>query len=172
MTIEAKPLSNSQVKLAQDTIKAAVSADRADNTLTKRVDALRKSGVSADDIKGGGRLFADFQRITAETALTAAQFATWSDESLAQGKTIKGKRVDTERGKLVKRINSIVARVRAKLKVPTKKGATAKRSATDVFFDTVDKYVKAFAQDGASDKFDFDPTIARAALVKLIKEIK
>ena len=172
MTIESKPLSNSQVKAAQDTIKAAVSADRADTTLAKRVDALRKSGVSADDIKGGGRLFADFQRVAAETALTGAQFATWSDDSLAQGKTIKGKRVDTERGRLVKRVNSIVARVRAKLKVPAKKGATAKRSATEVFFDTIDKYVAAFGKDDASNKFDFDPVAARKHLAALIKELK
>lgn len=54
------------------------------------------------------------------------------------------------------------------------KGADAAkpRTATQIFFDMVDTYTKAFADDKAGDKFDFDPILARKYLVAMIKELK
>lgn len=164
--------SNTQNDAAIDAIKAAVSADKATAKLDNAVATLRDAGIASDDISKDGKHLTDFQRLCAETSLNAKQFATWSDDSLAQGKTINGKRVDTERGKLVKRVNSIVARIRAKLKEPVKKGTRATKSPTEKFFNTLDDYIKRFAADDASDKFDFDPTIARAAFVDLAKQLK
>lgn len=164
--------SDTQNNAAINAIKAAVSADKATSKLDDAVATLRDSGITSDDISNGGKYLSDFQRLCAETSLNAKQFATWSDDSLAQGKTINGKRVDTERGKLVKRVNSIVARIRAKLKEPVKKGTRATKSPTEKFFAIMDDYIKRFAADDASDKFDFDPTIARAAFVDLAKKLK
>jgi hypothetical protein len=164
--------SNTQNDAAINAIKAAVSADKATAKLDNAVATLRDAGITSDDISKDGKHLTDFQHLCAETSLNAKQFATWSDDSLAQGKTINGKRVDTERGKLVKRVNSIVARIRAKLKEPVKKGTRATKSPTEKFFNTLDDYIKRFAAGDASDKFDFDPTIARAAFVDLAKKLK
>ena len=183
MTIEAKPLSNSQVTAAKDVIKAAESERRASERFTARVAKLRESGVTADDIKDGGRLLADFQRLTAETILNEKELTMWANEELAQTKTVNGKRVNMPRGAVIKRVNSVIRRIREKLaaapagdgkaKGKSSNGAgKAKRSSTQVFFDTLDGYVKAFADEKASDKFEFDTKIARAAFVKLLKELK
>lgn len=173
-TLETTPMtfSNTQNVAAINAIKAALSADKATAKLDGAVATLRDSGITSDDISNGGKYLSDFQRLCAETSLNSRQFAKWSDDSLAQGKTINGKRVDTERGKLVKRVNSIVARIRAKLKEPAKKGKRTTKSPTQKFFGTLDEYIKRFAADDASDKFDFDPTIARAAFVELAKKLK
>lgn len=163
---------NTQRDAAVNVIKAAVSAGKADATLSDRAAKLVEAGITAKDISKDGAHLSAFQSLTAETSLTAKQFATWSDTSLAQGVTVDGKRVDTERGKLVKRVNSVVARIRAKLKEPATRGTRTTKTPTQKFFAMLDEYVERFGKDGASDAFEFDPTVARAAFVKLIKELK
>jgi hypothetical protein len=181
-------LSNAQTAAAFAVIKAADSAGRADATLTERAQDMREAGFKSEDISGKGQHFAAFQRLTAETILTPKQFETWGNAEMTSKVRKDGKQVNTARGLLVDRVNSVIKRVRDRLakleaapasdgkgkgKGASNKGAgKAKRSSTQVFFDTLDGYVKAFAKDDASDKFEFDTKIARAAFVKLLKELK
>ena len=181
-------LSNAQTAAAFAAVKAAIAAGKADATLTDRARDLRDAGFKSADIAGKGQHFGDFQRLVAETALTSKQLATWSNTELASKVRDKsGKQTNTARGLLVDRVNSIVKRVRDRLaklenepadaskgkaKGKSTGAGKAKRSSTEVFFATIDDYIKKFGGDDASDKFDFDPKIARAALVKLIKELK
>lgn len=179
-------LSNAQTAAAFAVIKAAVSADRADSTLTDKARDMRDAGFKAEDIAGKGQHFAAFQKLTAETALTAQQHATWSNTELAIKVRKDGKQLNTPRGLLVDRVNSIIKRVRDRLakldaepasegkaKGAGNKGAgKAKRSSADVFFATVDDYIKKFSADDASDKFEFDTKLARGHLVAMLKELR
>lgn len=161
-----------QSNAAINAAKAAVASDKATGTLENRAAELVKAGITVEDISRDGRFLNEFQRIMAETALTAKQFATWGDDSLAQGKVVNGKRVDSERGTLVKRVNSLIRNVRNKMKEPAKTGARSTSTPTEKFFKVLDDYVERFGKDNASDVFDFDPQTARVAFVKLIKELK
>jgi hypothetical protein len=179
-------LSNAQTAAAFAVVKAAIVADRADTSLSARTQDLRDAGFKAEDISGKGQHFAAFQRLTAETILTAKQLETWGNVELTSKIRKDGKQVNTARGHLVDRVNSVIRRVRdrlAKLEAaPASEGkgkgkssngaGKAKRSSTQVFFDTLDKYVAEFAKDTAPEKFEFDPKLARKHLVALIKDLK
>lgn len=181
-------LSNTQTAAAFAAIKAAESSSRADATLTERARDMFDAGFKSSDIAGKGQHFTAFQSLTAETILTPKQFETWGNAELASKVRKDGKQVNTARGLLVDRVNSVIKRVRdrlAKLEsapadasgkangaAKANGAGKAKRSSTDVFFATIDDYIKKFAQDGASDKFDFDPKLARDHLVALIKELR
>lgn len=180
-------LSNAQTAAAFAVIKAADSAGRADATLTERAQDMREAGFKAEDIAGKGQHFAAFQRLTAETILTAKQFETWGNAELASKIRKDDKQVNTARGLLVDRVNSVIKRVRDRLakleetpaetdgkgKAASGKGAgKARRSSTQVFFDTLDGYIKAFAKDDASDKFEFDPKLARELIAAMLTKLR
>ncbi len=167
---------NTQRDAAINAIKAAAASDKADNRLASAAADLVESGVKADDIKAGGDHLKEFQDIAAQSTLTSKQYATWADESLAQGKTVDGKRVDTERGKLVKRVNSFIARVRGKMTAPVKKGAAGPtRSLDQIIAEQCDAWIKRIAKDKDSENFKFgdaDPVAVRKALVGVIAAFK
>jgi len=166
---------NTQRDAAINAIKAAASADRANNRLETSALALVDAGISAKDISKDGAHLAEFQSITAETILSAKAFATWADTSLAQGKMVNGKRVDSARGKLVKQVNSFVARVRAKMQEPAKRGAQGPaRTLDQMIVDQCDKWMKRIAKDKDNEKFQFgdaDPVAAFTALKAVVAAI-
>jgi hypothetical protein len=53
-----------------------------------------------------------------------------------------------------------------------KRGTKEKTTATQGFFKVMDGYVERLAKHDASDKFDFDPLMARAALVAMLKQLR
>lgn len=166
-------VTNAQTVAFDRAIKAGASLGKAESAFAIRVADLREAGFTAGDLKGEGQFFTWAQRRTAELTLNKAQFATWADESLAQGVTKNGKRVDTERGKLVKRVNASLARIRKALAAaPEKRGAAERATPTESFFNQIDKLVKRLSGDKASDTFDFDPILARKHLVAMIKDLK
>jgi hypothetical protein len=161
--------------------KAGVNATKAQDTLDARASDMLKAGVASADIGRDGAHLAEFQEVTARVALSAAELVTYADTSLASkirtkdadGKT---KQVNTPRGKLVDRVNSIVKRVRDAMARIEKEGVTRgpkeKSTPTEAFFKAIDGYVERFAKTDASDVFDFDPTVARAALVAMLKTLR
>ena len=161
--------------------KAGVNATKAQDTLDARASDLLKIKVASADIGRDGVHLAAFQDVTARVALTAAELATYSDTSLAskiRTKTPDGKvkQVNTPRGKLVDRVNSIVKRVRDAMARIEKDGVTRgpkeKSTPTEAFFKVVDGYVERFAKPESSDVFDFDTVAARAALVAMLKTLR
>lgn len=154
--------------------KAAKSATAADTTLTERATQLVALDINADDIGKGGRYLAYLQSVAAETNLTSKEFTVWGDESLAQGKSVEGKREDTQRGKLVKRVNAYVKRIRDKVKSVQSGGTGPKEASTptEAFFKAIDGYITRFSKEDASDRFEFDPRTARTALMTMIKDLK
>ena len=167
---------NTQRDAAINAIKAAASADRADNKLALAASDLVESGIAVDDIKAGGKHLKEFQDIAAQSTLTEKQYATWADDSLAQGKTVNGKRVDTPRGKLVKQVNSFIARVRAKMATPAKKGAQGPARRLDqIIAEQCDAWIKRISKDKDSENFKFgdaNPIAVRAALKDVIAAFK
>jgi len=171
-----KELSNAQRNAAIEAIKAAKSVAGADNKLAARAADLLDAGITAPMIGKGGDYLAAFQHVAAETTLTEKQFETWGDTSLAQGKSVNGKRVDTPRGKLVKQVNAIVARVRNKLKEPVKTGAQGQRRSMDqMIAETCDKWIKRITENKDKETFNFgdaDPIAVRKALQDVIATFK
>jgi hypothetical protein len=60
----------------------------------------------------------------------------------------------------------------AMAKPKEKRGAKEKTTPTQAFFKQIDAYVERLAKDDASDKFEFDPVVARAALVAMLKTLR
>ena len=161
--------------------KAGVNATKAQDTLDARASDLLKVNVASADIGRDGVHLAEFQDVTARVALTAAELAVYADTSLASKIRTKApdgkvKQVNTPRGKLVDRVNSIVKRVRDAMARIEKEGVTRgpkeKSTPTQAFFKAIDGYVERFAKTDASDAFEFDPTVARAALVAMLKTLR
>ena len=169
-------ISNTLPNLFSDAAKASAKLESATRSLDASAAALADAGVGIADISRDGVHLADFQRITAETALTEKQFATWADTDLAMKIRVDGKQVNTERGKLVDRVNSLIRNVRNAMKRAEEKpsnGAGAKKNTpTESFLKVVDDYIARFSKDDASDKFDFDPKVARKHLVAMLKDVK
>jgi hypothetical protein len=166
MTITNNPARAAFLDLAKE-VKAG------DNRLAKLVQPLIKLDVTKDDLKGSGKYFADLKEGVALAYLTPAEYKIFSDTSLAQ----KVNGVLTERGSIMAGVASNIAKVRAKIieamAMPKeKRGPKEKSTPTQAFFKVIDEYVERFAKDGASDTFDFDPITARAALVKMLSELR
>jgi hypothetical protein len=169
-------ISNTTTVLFSDAAKASANLERGKNSLASAASALIEAGISVADISRDGVYLAEFQRITAEIVLTSKQFATWSDTELAIKVRVDGKQVNTERGKLVDRVNSLIRNVRNAMKRAEEKpsnGAGAKKNTpTGSFLKVVDDYIARFSKDDASNKFNFDPKVARKHLVAMLKDIK
>jgi hypothetical protein len=141
--------------------------------MTKLVAPLVALNVGKADLVGGGAYYADLLDATAQAYLTPAQYKVFADTSLAT--RTKGEL--TPRGELKAAMSSKVAKVRAgilaAMALPKeKRGKVEKGTPTAVFFAAIDGYVERFAKPDASDKFDFDPVFARAALVALLKQLR
>lgn len=172
-----KTFTNAQNVAAIEAIKAAASADRADGKLSKAAASLLDAGVEAKDIARGGQYLAAFQDLAAQVTLTTAQYDVWADTSLAQGKTVNGKRVDTKRGSLVKRVNAFVARVRNKLNAPAPKtGAQGQRRTMDqIIAKQCDAWIKRITENKDKETFNFgdaDPVAIREALKQVVAAFK
>ena len=154
--------------------KALASAQINHERATGRIVVkLIQEGVGTADISKGGRYLAAFMEGVASAVLTEKQLKVWDDTSLA---TRAGGQ-HTERGQLMTRVSSRASKVRAAFKAlaeePADRGARGQNSSpTQTFFKVIDKYVERFAKEDASDKFDFDPKLARQRLVALVKELK
>ena len=143
------------------------------NRMDKLVAPLVKLDMLPDDLKGGGKYHADLKDGVAQTYLTPAQYKVFSDTTLA----IKIKGELTPRGTLQTKVSSNVDKVRkailvAMAKPKEKRGAKEKTTPTQAFFKQIDAYVERLAKDDASDKFEFDPVVARAALVAMLKTLR
>ena len=143
------------------------------NRMGKLVAPLVKLDVAPADLKGGGKYHADLKDGVAQTYLTPAQYKVFADTTLA----IKVKGELTPRGKLQTKVSSNVDKVRAailrEMALPKeKRGKVEKATPTEVFFKTINTLVERFAKPDASDKFDFDPVVARAALVAMLKNLR
>ena len=141
--------------------------------MSKLVAPLVKLDVLPDDLKGGGKYHDDLKQAVAQAYLTPAQYKLFCDTSLS----IKVKGELTERGALLPKVSSNVDKVRkaiiAALALPKeKRGKVEKATPTEGFFKAIDGYVERFAKPDASDKFDFDPVVARAALVAMLKTLR
>ena len=180
-------LTNSQVAAADAAIAAALSAEKVEGRLDKSALELIKSGFKPDFISQGGSHLAWMQERVARATLTEKQFATWANVELAASFKKDGKNVKTDRGNLVDKVNSRIRRIREAMKRVTnpasagsetkKSGAGAgaggrKSTPTESFFKALDGYIQRFAKEDASDKFAFDPRLAREKLVALVKELK
>ena len=139
--------------------------------MTRLVQPLVKLNITPDDIKGTGKYYADLKDAVARAYLTPKQYAIYSNKELSQAE-------GTERGKHVRNVGSSTSKVRdAILKAMAnpagKRGARGKnKTPTEAFFESMVKYVDRFSKEDASDKFDFDPKLARQRLVALVKELK
>lgn len=143
------------------------------NRMGKLVAPLVKLDVAPADLKGGGKYHEDLKSGVAQAYLTPAQYKVFADTTLA----IKVKGELTPRGKLQTKVSSNVDKVRkaivAAMALPAeKRGKVEKATPTQVFFKTIDQMVERFAKPDASDKFEFDPVVARAALVAMLKNLR
>ena len=141
--------------------------------MAKLVAPLVKLDVLPDDMKGGGKYHADLKDGVAQAYLTPAEYKVFNDTSLS----IKVKGELTPRGTLQTRVSSNVDKVRkaiiAAMALPKeKRGKVEKATPTEGFFKAIDGYVERLAKPDASDKFDFDPVVARAALVAMLKTLR
>ena len=141
--------------------------------MAKLVAPLVKLDIKPEDLKGSGAYYADLKDATAQAYLTPAKYKIFADESLAQ--RTKGEL--TERGTIIAGVSSNVDKVRkaiitAMAAPKEKRGAKEKTTPTQAFFKQIDAYVERLAKDDASDKFEFDPVVARAALVAMLKNLR
>lgn len=141
--------------------------------MDKLVAPLVKLDMLPDDLKGGGKYHADLKDAVAQAYLTPAQYKLFNDDTLS----IKIKGELTARGKLQPKVSSNVDKVRkailtAMAKPKEKRGVKEKTTPTQKFFKEMDAYVERFAKNDASDKFEFDPVVARTALVAMIKNLR
>lgn len=141
--------------------------------MAKLVEPLVKLDVLPDDLKGGGKYHADLKDGVAQAYLTPAQYKVFADTTLAT--RIKGEL--TPRGTLQQKVSPNVDKVRkaiiAAMALPKeKRGKVEKATPTQGFFKAIDGYVERLAKPDASDKFEFDPTVARAALVAMLKQLR
>jgi hypothetical protein len=164
-------LTNNPARAAFVTIAAEVKGHG--GRMAKLVAPLVKMDVLPDDLKGGGKYHADLKDGVAQAYLTPAQYKVFADTTLAT--RIKGEL--TPRGTLQQKVSPNVDKVRkaivAAMALPKeKRGKVEKNTPTQVFFKTIDTMVERFAKPDASDKFDFDPVVARAALVAMLKTLR
>jgi len=164
-------ITNNPARAAFVTIAAEVKGHG--NRMTKLVAPLTKLEVQPDDLKGGGKYHADLKDGVAQAYLTAAQYKVFADTTLAT--RIKGEL--TPRGTLQQKVSPNVDKVRkaiiAAMALPKeKRGKVEKATPTQGFFKAIDGYVERLAKPDASDKFDFDPVFARAALVAMLKQLR
>jgi hypothetical protein len=164
-------ITNNPARAAFVTIAAEVKGHG--GRMAKLVTPLIKLNVTPDDLKGSGAYYADLKDATAQAYLTPAQYKTFTDTSLS----IRVKGELTERGTIIAGVASNVDKVRkaiiAAMALPKeKRGKVEKATPTEGFFKAIDGYVERFAKPDASDKFDFDPVFARAALVALLKQLR
>jgi hypothetical protein len=140
------------------------------NRMAKLIAPLVKLDLTAADIKGGGKYYADLKDGVAQAYLTPAQYKVFCDKTLSQAE-------GTPRGKYVRDVGSSTTKVRAAIlremaKPKEKRGKVEKTTPTQAFFKQIDAYVERLAKDDASDKFEFDPVVARAALVAMLKTLR
>jgi hypothetical protein len=161
--------------------KASAGLGVAKATLLDRAADLIADDVTPARISRDGDLLATFQAVTATAILSKEDRTMWADTSLAakisnKGADGKRKQTNTPRGLLVDAVNSNIKRVRDAmtelLANPAARGPKEKSTPTQAFFKVIDEYVDRFAKDGASDTFDFDTITARAALVKMLSELR
>jgi hypothetical protein len=162
--------------------KASAGLGVAKATLLDRAADLIAADVTPARISRDGDLLAQFQDVTATAILSKEDRAIWADTSLAakisnKGADGKRKQTNTPRGLLVDAVNSNIKRVRDAmtelLANPAARGTKAKKmSATEKFFKEMDGYVGRFSQPDASDKFEFDCITAKAALVKMLSQLR
>lgn len=142
-----------------------------------RMRVLAKPLITAkvveSDMKPGGLYYDDLLDGVARAYLTEEQYVIWADTSLSV--QVKGEK--TERGKLQPKVTSNLSKVRnAVLEAMDVTKYTSKagqpRTATQIFFDDMDKYVEKFAKDDASDKFEFDTREARHAIIAMVRNLK
>ena len=171
---------NLTAKIA-DAAKASAGLGAAKATLLDRAADLIAADVTPARISRDGDLLAQFQEVTAAAILSKADLAIWADTSLSISISTKGpdgKRVQTNtpRGSLVKTVNSNIRRVRDAmtevLANPAARGPKAKSTPTEAFFKVIDGYVERFGKADASDTFEFDCVTAKAALVKMLSQLR
>lgn len=161
--------------------KAAAGVDAAKATLLDRAADLIASDVTPARISREGDLLATFQDVTAAAILSKADLAIWADTSLAMKLSSKGadgkrKQANTPRGLLVDRVNSAIRNIRKAMEEilanPASRGTKEKSTPTEAFFKVIDGYVERFGKSDASDVFDFDCITAKAALVKMLSQLR
>jgi len=142
--------------------------------MAKLVKPLADAKVSAADLKPGGLYYDMLIDGVAQAYLSPTEYKIWADTSLAT--SVKGEK--TERGKLQPRVTSNVSKVRnaileaCGLTGKKKKESSAPRTATQIFFDTMDEFAVKLSADDASDKYEFDPRLARDAIIAMVKTLK
>ena len=164
-----------------DAAKASAGLGAAKATLLERAADLIAADVTPARISRDGDLLTQAQEITAKATLSADNFNVWADAAFATKISTKGadgkrKQTNTPRGLLVDAVNSNIKRVRDAmaelLANPAARGPKEKSTPTQAFFNVIDGYVDRFAKDDASNTFDFDTITARAALVKMLSELR
>jgi hypothetical protein len=98
-------------------IKAVSTLDNAVTAVAKRVDAMIAAGFTAAMLATGSEHIDAIRETTARAMLTAKEYTLWADESKASKVTDKAtkKRVNTERGTLVNRVDRRIALLAEKL---------------------------------------------------------
>ena len=166
-------MTNSNTNARAHLLSCAAEIKAHGGKMAKLVKPLVELKIGKAELIGGGAYYADLLDATAQAYLTPAQYKTFSDTALAT----RSKGALTERGELKAAMSSKVSKVRAgilaAMALPAeKRGKVEKGSPPAVFFKQIDGYVERFAKPDASDKFDFDTTFARAALVALLKQLR
>lgn len=174
-------MSNSKLfNMFEAAATASKNAAKAHEVLLDRAADLLKTDISVADISRDGRFLAMFQEATAKVVLTAKELPVYLDTSLATSQRVKTddgkvKQIKTERGRYEAKVNAAIKRVRDAMKAVANDGATrgakTNRTPTEVFIAEVENRIAQLAKPDASDKFDFDPVVARGHLVALIKAI-
>ena len=138
--------------------------------MAKLVKPLAEIGMTRADISRDGKYYDELKDAVARVYLTPAQYKVFADKTLTQAE-------GSPRRELAGRVSSSVGKVRdailKAMEAPAARGARGKnKTPTEAFFDSLVKYVDRFSKEDASDKFDFDPKLARQRLVALVKELK
>jgi hypothetical protein len=161
--------------------KAAAGVDAAKATLRDHASDLIAADVTPARISREGDLLATFQNVTAAAILSKDELAIWADAAFATKISVKGedgkrKQKNTPRGLLVDRVNSAIRNIRKAMEEilanPAARGPKEKSTPTQAFFNVIDGYVERFGKGDASDVFEFDCITAKAALVKMLSQLR
>jgi hypothetical protein len=140
--------------------------------MAKLVAPLTKLEITAADISGKGKYYADLKDAVAQAYLTPAQYKVFSDATLSQAE-------GTARGKYVRNVSSSVSKVRAaivrELAAPAEKRGPSERKTFDqVMLVQIDAWVKRIVENKDKDSFNMeaDPIEVKAALMAVAKILR
>lgn len=142
------------------------------NRMAKLVAPLVKLDITAADIGGKGKYYADLKDAVAQAYLTPAQYKVFGDKTLSQAE-------GTPRGKYVRDVSSSTSKVRAAIlremaKPTEKRGPSERKTFDQVMIVQIDAWLERIAKNKDKDSFNLeaDPIEVIAALKSVAKILR